>query len=262
MDDQKSDGKNDFQPASPGLQPVTPSLKGVVRRARIDEAERSGVMAELRGAEIARLEMLAEALEPVFAQVPENVDLFDSGVVPGAQPRLYIDMIAFVEMAPDKRTYRFIQNTRHGRVTAGASEKPDKMVDIITTYVARRLIEREQALAGDRTVEEAARAYALSGHAEGQRDPVRRSGLNPVSRSEAGTLLGMISATAVGSVPNQAQAKPVQPRRGFRGALLEGLIFVAELIGFIVLLVALFGALYFAWTMGEAWWTTYFNKTV
>ena len=261
MDDQKSDGKNEFQPASPGLQPVTPSLKGAVRRARIDEAERSGVMAELRGAEIARLEMLAEALEPVFAQVPDNVDIFDAGVVPGAQPRLYIDMIAFVEMAPDKRTYRFIQTTRHGRVTAGASEKPDKMVDIISTYVARRLIEREQALAGDRTVEEAARAYVSASGADGHQDLLRRSGLNPVSRGAVGAPLAAVASAPGPGALTDAPAQSVQPRRRMRGALVEGLIFLAELIGFIVLLVALFGALYFAWTLGEAWWTAYFNKS-
>ena len=144
MDDLKPGARPEPRP---DLQPVTPSLKGAVRRARIEEAERTSVMAELRGAEIARLEILAEALEPVFAQVPEHVDIFDAGVMPGETPRLYIDMIGFVEMGPDRRSYRFVQNTRHGRVTAANSEKVEVMVEAVTTYIARRLVEREQALA-------------------------------------------------------------------------------------------------------------------
>ena len=47
-----------------------PSLATAMRRARIEDAERSDVVAELRGAELARLEMLKDALEPVLAQVP------------------------------------------------------------------------------------------------------------------------------------------------------------------------------------------------
>ena len=248
MDDQKPDSK-------PELQPVTPSLKGAIRRARIDEAERSGVMSELRGAEIARLEMLAEALEPVFSQVPDHVDIFDAGVVPGETPRLYVDMIAFVEMGPDKRTYRFIQNTRQGRVIAGTSEKIDTMTGIITTYVARRLVEREQALAGDRTIEEAARAYAALDTQTAQQPAIRE----PVQKFATSAPAAAATAAPIPALTVPSAAAP-RPRRRFWGAVTEGLIFIAELIGFIVLLVALFGALYFAWTLGEAWWISYFNK--
>ncbi|MBX9738513.1 MAG: hypothetical protein K2X62_00485, partial [Beijerinckiaceae bacterium] len=76
------------------LKSVAPSLTAAMRRARVEVAERSEVVAELRGAETARLEMLQEALRPVLAQVPDSVDMFDSGLVPGDRPRLFIDMIA------------------------------------------------------------------------------------------------------------------------------------------------------------------------
>jgi len=233
MDDQMPESR-------PELQPVTPSLKGAIRRARIDEAERSTVMAELRGAEIARLEMLAEALEPLFAQVPEHVDIFDAGVTPGETPRLHIDMIGFIEMGADKRTYRFVQNTRHGRVIAATSEKIDAMVEHVATYVARRLVEREKALASDRTIEDAARTLAGTSTSVSQAIP-------PRSRGE-------MSAAAPAVAPSP------RPRGRIWGGIVEGIIFLAELIGFIVLLVALFGALYFGWTLGEAWWQSYFNK--
>ncbi|MBV8851581.1 MAG: hypothetical protein JOZ16_18555 [Methylobacteriaceae bacterium] len=131
-----------------GVQPGT-ELKSALRRARIENAERSDVIAELRGAEVARLEILQEQLAPVLAQVPVDCDLFDVALVPSEHPRLFIDMIGFVEMGRDRRLYRFLQDTRHGRITLCESEQTDTTVDAVTNYIAQRLIEREQALAAD-----------------------------------------------------------------------------------------------------------------
>ena len=127
------------------------TLRSALRLARIEDAERSTVVAELRGAEIARLEMLADAMQPVLAEVPDGIDLFDVGLAPGPQPRLFIDMIGFVEMGRDRRLYRFVQDTRHGRTVLAESERTEAMVEAIRTYVARRLLEREKALAADAT---------------------------------------------------------------------------------------------------------------
>lgn len=124
-------------------------LKSALRRARIENAERSDVIAELRGAEVARLEILQEQLAPVLAQVPEHCDLFDVALVASEHPRLFIDIIGFVEMGRDRRLYRFLQDTRHGRITLCESEQIDKMVEAVTNYIAQRLIERERALAAD-----------------------------------------------------------------------------------------------------------------
>lgn len=139
-------------------QPQAERLKLAVRQARVDDAERTRVIAELRGAEIARLEMLRDELEPVLAEVPNDVDLFDLALVPTERPRLFVDMIAFVEMGRDKRTYHFLQDTRLGRVTLAESERLEPTVEAITDYIARRLIEREKALAGDTTLDRAAEA--------------------------------------------------------------------------------------------------------
>ncbi len=51
-------------------------LRDALRKARIEAADRTGVVVELRDAEVARLEILNEALDPLFAQVPDKVDLF------------------------------------------------------------------------------------------------------------------------------------------------------------------------------------------
>ena len=93
--------------------------------------------------------MLEEALRPLIAQIPADVDLFDVGLMPGATPRLFIDMIGFVEMGRNARVYSFVQDTRHGRVQLAESADIDTIVEAVTDYVARRLLERDKALASD-----------------------------------------------------------------------------------------------------------------
>jgi hypothetical protein len=125
------------------------SLKDAIRQARIETAERTGVVVDLRDAELIRLEMLNEALDPLFADVPEGVELFDRGISRGDPPRLWIDAIAHVVMDRDKRLYRFVKDTRFSRQVLAETTQVPEMVAAITSYLARRLIEREQALAED-----------------------------------------------------------------------------------------------------------------
>lgn len=120
-----------------------------MRQARVEAAERTGVVVDLRDAELARLEILNEALNPVFAEVPDHVDLFDRGIMPGDPPRLWIDMVAHIAMGRDKRIYRFLLDTRYGRRVLVESPQIDEIVPAVTRYIARRLIERERALSGD-----------------------------------------------------------------------------------------------------------------
>jgi hypothetical protein len=130
--------------ASPSENPMR--LRDALRKARIEAADRTGVVVDLRDAEVARLEILNEALDPLFAQVPDNVDLFDRGVSQGETPRLWIDVVAHIMMGRDKRIYRFVQDTRHGRIVIAESHEVPAIVEAVTDYVARRMIEREHAL--------------------------------------------------------------------------------------------------------------------
>jgi hypothetical protein len=121
-------------------------LRDALRQARIEAADRTGVVVDLRDAEVARLEILNEALDPLFAQIPEQVDLFDRGISQGDTPRLWIDVVAHVLMGRDKRIYRFVQDTRFGRIVLAESHDVAAIVDAVTDYVARRMVEREHAL--------------------------------------------------------------------------------------------------------------------
>ena len=126
-----------------------PNLTAAMRRARVESAEKNDAVVQLRQTEIGRLELLKEAIQPIIDQAPPGVDLFDAGIAHGDRPRLFIDMIGFVEMAHDRRAYRFLQDTRHGRVLIAESERIDRLADAIANYVARRIVERERALASD-----------------------------------------------------------------------------------------------------------------
>lgn len=130
------------------LAEAAPSLIGALRRARMESAEQSGIIQDLRGAEAARLELLGEALAPVLAQIPDGIDLFDIGIGRGERPRLFIDMVAFIEMGADRRRYVFVQDTREGRIVLAESEQVEPLVAAVTDYVARRIVARERALAG------------------------------------------------------------------------------------------------------------------
>jgi hypothetical protein len=69
--------------------------------------------------------------------------------VPGNQPRLWIDMTSFAVLGRDRRTYRFLKDTRLGRTVILETAKLDAMADTVTHYVAERIIERERAMEGD-----------------------------------------------------------------------------------------------------------------
>ena len=159
--------------------PPLPNLRAAMRVARIEQAERSEAVANLRGAELARLEMLRDAIAPVLAQVPDEADMFDCGLVPGPHPRLFVDMVAHVEMGHDRRHYRLVQATRHGRTVLAESERIDTMVQAVTAYVARRIVDWEKALTA---VESVAPAPAP--------EPVRAV----APRSRRGSWIGTVAA--------------------------------------------------------------------
>ena len=142
----RSSGKDVEEAAEPN------GLKAAVRQARIEAAERTGVVVDLRDAETARLELLNDALESVFAEVPPDIELFDRGISRGDVPRLWVDAIAHVAMGRDKRIYRFVQDTRYGRRVLAESYEIPEIVEAVTKYVARRLVERERALGDDATL--------------------------------------------------------------------------------------------------------------
>jgi hypothetical protein len=139
--------------SNPASEPRPLRLRDALHKARIEAADRTGVVVDLRDAEMARLEILNEALDPLFAELPEQIDLFERGISQGETPRLWIDVVAHVVMGRDKRIYRFVQDTRYGRIVLAESHEIQAIVEAVTDYIARRMVEREHALAPARPPE-------------------------------------------------------------------------------------------------------------
>ncbi len=152
-------------------------LREALNRARQQEAERSDVIVDLREAELARLELLQDALSEVFEDIPEGTDLLECALVPSTPPRLWVDVLGHVVMGRDKRTYRFLKDTRHGRQTVLETTSLDEMVGRVTDYVAHRLLERERALETDAQGRAVVSLADAGAEADGTpQPPARRSG--------------------------------------------------------------------------------------
>jgi hypothetical protein len=225
------------------LKSVPPSLTAAIRRARIEGAEQNQAVADLRETEIARLQLLEEAIRPVIDQAPKSVDLFDAGIAYGEQPRLFIDMIGFVEMAHDRRTYRFLQDTRYGRVLIAETERIDRVVAAITNYIARRLVERERALASDWRSKEGEPSPAQTrARAAGLAKPAE-----PVQPPPDKTLVHKKEAAAAAKTPSV--------RRSWRGHAADLFSFLLLVLGSMTFCLLVGIAAYAAWeSWGRALW--------
>ncbi len=124
-------------------------LRQALNRARQQEVERSDVIVDLREAELARLELLQDALSDVFEALPEDHDLLECALVPSTPPRLWVDVLGHIVMGRDKRTYRFVKDTRYGRQVILETTSLEEMASRVTDYVAHRLLERQRALESD-----------------------------------------------------------------------------------------------------------------
>ena len=128
-------------------------LSDAVRRMRIAESERGDAYADLHEGDRARLMLLAEELQGVFAELPADDAYFICDVAGSTPPRLWIDPTTHVVMARDRRSYRLLKDTRLGRLTLHESADLDATADAVTDYIAERVVERERSLESDALVE-------------------------------------------------------------------------------------------------------------
>lgn len=124
-------------------------LSEIIREVKVAAAERDDVVVDMRDADRARLELLAQELEPVIADVPAEDDQFDFALSSGLQPRFWIDAVAHVHMARDRRTYRFVRDTRLGRTLMSETADMAETADSVSRYIAERIIQRQRLLEGD-----------------------------------------------------------------------------------------------------------------
>ncbi|MEM7463991.1 MAG: hypothetical protein AAF362_15065 [Pseudomonadota bacterium] len=125
------------------------SLSDSIVKIRENQANRNDVVVEMSQAARARLELLVQELEPVLEEVPKDVELFDFSLSGGSDARFWIDMTSFVRMGRDRRQYEFIKDTRLGRTVVGSTPDRLKMAEMVTQYIAERLLDREYTIEGD-----------------------------------------------------------------------------------------------------------------
>ncbi len=136
--------------AGENVPPMEPShkLSDTIRDVKNALADRDDVVVDMREAHRMRLDLLAAELAPVFADVPAEIDNFDFAVSSGLQPRLWIDAVSHVAMGRDRRTYRFLKDTRIGRVVLAEAADMKPIVDQVTRYVAERVVEHQRMIEG------------------------------------------------------------------------------------------------------------------
>ncbi|MEO1397275.1 MAG: hypothetical protein AAFU56_00220 [Pseudomonadota bacterium] len=125
------------------------SLKAALYDVKTRQAERDDVVVEMKEAERARLELLADEVRPVLDDVDASDERFDLVVTRGDRPRLWVDATCFVAMGADKRLFRLIKDSRAGRVALEETEDMSAMADHVSRYIAERVLERERVMDGD-----------------------------------------------------------------------------------------------------------------
>jgi len=172
-------------------------LADAIREVKNAAADREDVVVDMREAHRMRLELIAAELAPVFAEVPADVDIFDFAISSGLQPRLWIDAVSHVSMGRDRRSYRFVRDTRMGRVVLAESHDMKPVVDQVTRYIAERLIERERQLDGFAMPSVAMLARLPQTDPAGRRAHTLRAVLSGIGVALAGAVVGVIVSVAV-----------------------------------------------------------------
>lgn len=124
-------------------------LRDAIRRVRVVHTDQADGLADLRDAERARLELLADDLADLVAEVPDDFEFFAFALSNGETPRLWIDMTCHVGMGRDRRTYRLLKDTRVGRTVLAETADRAEIAARIADYVAERMIDRQRAIEGD-----------------------------------------------------------------------------------------------------------------
>lgn len=173
-------------------------LSDAIREVKNAVADRDDVVVEMREAQRMRLELLAAELQPVFADVPADVESFDFAISSGLQPRLWIDAVSHVTMGRDRRTYRFLKDTRLGRVVLAESTDMKPVADQVTRYVAERLVERQRQMEGGVEPALASSAADTGPVEQGARRAPRASGFGSgLLAVLAGVLVGLALSGAL-----------------------------------------------------------------
>ena len=135
-------------------------LSGALRKARLAEAAHFEAVLGIKDSKSLRLQVLKDEVVPLIAATPEAANVFDLALVPGEPPRLWVDLISFVVMEPDYRTYRLQQDNQAGREVLFETSDRAEMLNYLKTYLAHRMIARERQIVMAAPVSQPAARYS------------------------------------------------------------------------------------------------------
>ena len=121
-------------------------LDDEIRQARVAHAEKLEATCNVHDAAVLRLQVLKDELAPLFARNSAARRVVDLALVPGDPPRLWIDMICYVVMAPDPSTYRLQRDSFSRHDVLLQSARRDEVIAAAMQHVASHLVEREKQL--------------------------------------------------------------------------------------------------------------------
>src|SRR5262245_54295637 len=122
------------------------SFEESLRRARLAQSAHFDALADVRDAQTLRLQALRDDLTTVVDGNARLKGFVDLALIPGDPPKLWIDLVTYVVMAPDPRTYCLIQDRSTGHESLFSSRERPEMTKYIGERIAHRLVERERML--------------------------------------------------------------------------------------------------------------------
>jgi hypothetical protein len=132
-----------------------------LKQARLSEAAQLDAVLNLRDARVLRLEALRDAVLPELQGHAEAQSLFDLNVQDGEKPRLWIDLVSSVEMEPDPKTYRLVQQREGRRDVLFETRDMSQMGDFVIRFLAHRLVAQERLSRTPQVAAQTGRRYGL-----------------------------------------------------------------------------------------------------
>ena len=128
------------------------ALTTALIEARLAQAAQFEAVARVHDARTLRLEALRDCLMPELANSPHLRELVVINIQDWEIPRLWIDLITYVVMEPDPKSYRLVQSSERGLETLLETRDAEQMQRYVLSQIAHRAVAVERAIAGKLTV--------------------------------------------------------------------------------------------------------------
>ena len=124
------------------------ALTTALIEARLAQAAQFDAVSRVHDARTLRLEALRDSVVPELANSPHLRELVEINIQDGETPRLWIDLISYVVMEPDPKSYRLVQSSERGRETIFETRDAEQMKRYVLRHLAHRAVVVERAIAG------------------------------------------------------------------------------------------------------------------